>query len=290
MNKSKRSIMSTCLLLSGAVMSSTALAGALNGKDVNVLWEVWDISPGNGGTVIATVDELDVTASDQKNPDVRGFHNHVGGGVMSTFELWNVDFSGDSIEMTYTSRYVGDANHQYMYSGPEGFHFSDTKGNLPKILGVTVDTSFAPFGFETSLVTFDENNIYVDLDGSMCHIDGMGSMPDCANSSSPTGYDNQIKLNIQFASGGSAPINPPVNNPNVRIDKLFDWAERTYPQYFPNHKVSSDIIGYRARHYPSNNVYLGTKDGNVYVYSAGQPFNGMQEVGNLQQLLSQAGI
>jgi hypothetical protein len=292
MNIPKKTIISTCLLLSGAVLSSAAFAGTLNNKDINVRWEVWDISPKDGGTVIATIDEIDAIASDQKSPDIKNFHNHVGGNVFTTFEQWDVDFIGETIELTYTSRYVGDENHQYMYSGPEGFHFEDTEGNLPSILGVTVDDSFAPFGFESSLVSFDENNIYVDLDGSMCHIDGMGSMPDCANAASPTKYDNQIKLNIRFASGGSTPINrpAPIVNPNARIDQLLDWAERTYPQFFPSHKESSDIIGYRARHYPSKGTYLGVKDNRVYVYSAGIPFNGMQEVGGLQQLLSTAGL
>lgn len=293
MNKSKQTLLSTCLLLSGTIISSTALAGGFDNRDVNVRWEVWDISPKDGGTVLATIDELDIKASSQNTPDIRGFHNHIGGGIMTTFELWNIDFSGNSIELTYTSRYVGDIDHQYMYSGAEGFHFEDTKNNLPKIIGVTVDSSFAPHGFEPSLVTFDDNNIHVDLNGSMCHIDGMGSMPDCANLNSPTDYDNQIKLNVQFASGGgSSPISkPPVANivaPNARIDALFNWAERTYPNYFPQHTASGDIMGYYARHYTTNDVYLGEKDGRVYVY--GQPFGGMQDVGELNQLFSQAGI
>ncbi|MEE3327664.1 MAG: PEP-CTERM sorting domain-containing protein, partial [Myxococcota bacterium] len=73
------------------------------------------------------------------------------------------------------------------------------------ITGVSVDTSFAPHGFDALKVDFTTSEIWVNLQGSMCHYHDMsggmgggmgGGMPDCANASSPTGYDNQISLTV----------------------------------------------------------------------------------------------
>jgi hypothetical protein len=81
-----------------------------------------------------------------------------------------------------------------MYLSAVGFHFEDTTDALSDIEDVQVDTTFAPFGFDPALVSWDENNIWVDLQGSMCHYGSMGSMPSCTNPASPTGYDNEIVL------------------------------------------------------------------------------------------------
>lgn len=285
MNKQK--VASICLLISGSIIAPTVYAGVLNGKDINVKWEAWDNTPNEGLALLAVIDEENVIASDQASPDIKDFHNNIDPtGRETTYELWDIDFNAESITVTYTSRYVGDSRHQYMYAGPEGFHFEDTKGNLPDITNVTVDTSFAPFGFEPSLVSFDANNVYVDLDGSMCHIDGMASMPDCTNSDSPTGFDNTIKLNITFA-GGSGNDPKPVNE-FARTDAFFNWAEQKYPQYFPNHVESANIAGYHARHYPTSNVYMGTKDGRLFLY--GDQFGGLLDAGEMEQWYSTAGI
>lgn len=285
MNKNK--IASMCLLISGSIITPIAHANVLHSKDINVKWEVWDNTPGEGLALLAVIDETNVIASDQISPDIKDFHSIVDTrGTKTTTELWDVDFNEDSITVTYTSRYVGDSKHQYMYTGPEGFHFEDTKNNLPDITGVTVDPNFIPFGFEPSLVSFDTNNIYIDLDGSMCHIDGMGSMPDCTNSNSPTGFDNRIKLNITFAGGSSH--NPEPVNELARTDAFFNWAEKTYPEYFPSHVESSNIAGYYARHYLISNIYMGTKEGNLYLY--GDQFGGLLDAGNMEKWFSTSGI
>lgn len=279
----KQIIIPTCLLISGLIISFPILADTFDGKNINVKWEAWDEidSFGRKGDLLAVIDQADVVASDQTTPDITGFHSKVDlNGTKTTYELWDVEFIGESIDLTYTSRYVGDVKHQYMYAGPEGFRFEDTNDNLPDITAVAVDSSFAPFGFEPTLVTFDANNIYVNLNGSMCHIDGMASMPDCANSNSPTGFDNKIKLKVSFGEGN--------NNDFARIDALFNWAEKTYPEFFPEHVESMDVVGYHARHYPKSNVYLGTKDGHLFVY--GDQFGGMLDAGELEQWFSTAGL
>lgn len=289
----KQKIRQGIALVMGVMVAPMVMADAFDGQDMSVKWEVWDTTPIAKGQIdlLAVIEETNVTASNAATPDIKDFHSTVNNtGRKTTYELWDVDFNDNVIGLTYTSRYVGDESHQYMYSGPEGFHFEDTKGTLPDIIDVKVDTRYAPFGFEKSLVTFDANNIYVDLDGSMCHIDGMASMPDCANKNSPTGFDNNIKLLVSFAGGGSV-----VANDNGRIDSFFNWVEKIYPQFFPNHVESADLSGYHARYYPKTNVYLATKDGRLFVYGEqfkdlSAPANLLQDLGDVTQWFGTAGL
>jgi len=163
-----------------------------HGTDITTTWELWNgASPGDGGSLLAVTDTATVTASDSVIPDISDFHDSTG----TTNELWDVEFLGNTISLTYTSIYVQDADHQYMYMMPVGFHFSDLTDNLPQITGVTVDDSFAPLNFDPLKVAFGNDDIWVNLQGSMCHVEGM-PMPACDNASSPTGYDNRIVLTV----------------------------------------------------------------------------------------------
>jgi len=71
------------------------------------------------------------------------------------------------------------------------------------------------------------------------------------------------------------------------IDEFYNWAEAEYPQYFSSHQTSQDILGYYARHYPTTDIYLGTKDNRVFVY--GKPFGGLLDAGDLQGWLQKSG-
>ncbi|NBQ69509.1 MAG: hypothetical protein EBU46_12065 [Nitrosomonadaceae bacterium] len=48
---------------------------------------------------------------------------------------------------------------------------------------------------------------------------------------------------------------------------LLNWAENTYPAYFPTHQVTQNIDPWIFRHYPDTGIYAGVNknDGNVYV-------------------------
>lgn len=48
-------------------------------------------------------------------------------------------------------------------------------------------------------------------------------------------------------------------------DRLFNWAESTFTDLFPNHATSQEIEGYHARLYENNNA-LGEQNGNLYFY------------------------
>ncbi|MDG2333574.1 MAG: PEP-CTERM sorting domain-containing protein [Myxococcota bacterium] len=165
-----------------------------DGSSMTVSWEFWNTaSPGQGGSLIAATDTTTLTASDANSPDISGFHTSTG----NDFELWDVDFQGDTITLTYTSIYAQDHDHQYMYMMPVGFHISDAGAGLSPFASVSVDTSFAPMNFDPAKVAFDDDDIWVSLQGSMCHYDMMGGgMMPCDNALSPTGYNNQIVLNV----------------------------------------------------------------------------------------------
>lgn len=245
-------------------MSPLALAHSpFDGKSVNVKFEVWgsdDVS-----SVLGVTNEKDIVASDMTYPDEQDFY--VFSENLDHFN-WDIDFDRETIELTYTSIEAQDFDHQYMYTSAKGFHFQDTEDGLSDILNVTVNDRFAPFGFNRDLVEFDANNIYVSLKGSMCHIAGMASMPNCADEDSPTGYDNQILLNVLFAD---------------TADALFDWLEAEYPGYFPNHQESMPVAGYHARFYPATGLYLGTLNGKLYAY--GDAFGGMLDAGEMAMWL-----
>lgn len=70
-------------------------------------------------------------------------------------------------------------------------------------------------------------------------------------------------------------------------DRIFNWAEATYPQVFaPAGAATQTISGYKARHYAATGSYLGSSGGNVYVYGAA--FGGLVLVGTSEALLQMA--
>ena len=82
----------------------------------------------------------------------------------------------------------------------------------------------------------------------------------------------------------------PIAMLDAKVDQLYDWAEETYPQYFPTHQTSIKIEGYYARHYPTTKIYLGAKDNKVYLYGYGDLSSGLQEVGGFGKLVRDSGI
>ncbi|MEE3327666.1 MAG: hypothetical protein VX252_10045 [Myxococcota bacterium] len=162
--------------------------------EIRVTWEYWNGgSPGQGGALIVATDTVDVVGDDAVDPDLISFHTSPG----TEYELWDIDFWEDEIQLTYTSIYVQDSFHQYMYLTPVGIHFEDHLDQLPDITQVWLDDGFAPYGLDPLLLTFDADNIWLSLEGSMCHFGSMGSMPDCLNPASPTGFDNEIVLIVE---------------------------------------------------------------------------------------------
>ncbi len=54
----------------------------------------------------------------------------------------------------------------------------------------------------------------------------------------------------------------------ARSNRVFNWAEATYPQYLsPGPAASGTLSGYYYRYYPGTNSYTGSKDGIAYYMS-----------------------
>ena len=66
------------------------------------------------------------------------------------------------------------------------------------------------------------------------------------------------------------------------LNALFDWAELTYPQYFPGHKASQVAAPYDYRYYPESRNYLGVAGDGVFVLG---PISNQQvlRVGNREE-------
>ena len=73
-------------------------------------------------------------------------------------------------------------------------------------------------------------------------------------------------------------------------DRLFDWAEATYPTLLSPGALSRTLDVYYYRHYPDANLYVATSDGRLYLYDAGNPAAGIVELGMLSDWLDQAGL
>lgn len=67
-------------------------------------------------------------------------------------------------------------------------------------------------------------------------------------------------------------------------ERLLNWAEFKYRDLFSPAAATQSLIGYSARAY-GNGIYLGTMNGQVYVYGA--PFNGLLGVGRVADYMSQ---
>ncbi len=76
-----------------------------------------------------------------------------------------------------------------------------------------------------------------------------------------------------------------IATPNTIADRIFSWGENYYPQLFPDHPQSQDILGYHARIYANGNA-LGEQQGNIYFYAG--PGNEIVLVGSTDSFLSQA--
>jgi hypothetical protein len=71
----------------------------------------------------------------------------------------------------------------------------------------------------------------------------------------------------------------------VNSNKLFDFAEKSYPQFFyPAGIKTVALDGYLVRYYPNTDLYIGTKGYEVYAY--GDAFNGLLKVGVISDFVS----
>ncbi len=64
----------------------------------------------------------------------------------------------------------------------------------------------------------------------------------------------------------------------VNSDKLFNFAEESFPEYFsPAEMTTTGLDDYLVRYYPDTDIYIGTRGEEVYVY--GDVFKGLLKAG-----------
>ena len=269
-----KKITASSLLLAGIAMSPHALAAqSFDRHTINVAFELW---LGDGvSNLLEITNQKDILASDWTYPDEKHFY---ASSAYPYSNEWGINFNQNRIELTYMSIHSNIPAHEYRHTLPAGFHFQDIENSLPDIINVVVDDTIAPVGFRTDLVTFDADNIYVNLIDSMCLKEGGtgairdgGPMPLCDNSMSPTGFDNRINLIVEFAA------DEPVDQ--ATIDGLYDWVESKYPKNLPTHQESFNIQGYSARFYEGTDIHIGSLKG--YFYAYGKQFGGLLELGKV---------
>jgi len=69
-------------------------------------------------------------------------------------------------------------------------------------------------------------------------------------------------------AAGAAPQTPTAS-------ELMDWAERSYPQFFPGTQTNRSLAPYVYRHYPATGNYVGVAGTAVYILG---PVAGSNEV------------
>ncbi len=70
-------------------------------------------------------------------------------------------------------------------------------------------------------------------------------------------------------------------NVDARADRVFSFAERFYPQFFPGHVPSTVLSGYYVRHYPAAQNYIGAANGRLYLLGPSLTGGQVQDYGAL---------
>lgn len=70
-------------------------------------------------------------------------------------------------------------------------------------------------------------------------------------------------------------------------EKLLNWAENTYPDFFPNHQVTQSIEPWLYRYYPDTGIYAGVNKSDNSVYVLGGPYGTVPtRIAGLPELIS----
>ena len=83
--------------------------------------------------------------------------------------------------------------------------------------------------------------------------------------SSMAAYDRLGAPRGQAGSAGAGASIGAIGGIDATSDRLFNFAERSYPGYFAGHAVSATGFGYYFRYYPATQTYIGSQGGQLYV-------------------------
>lgn len=71
-------------------------------------------------------------------------------------------------------------------------------------------------------------------------------------------------------------------------DRIYNWAEKAYPQTLAPASSSQCLSGYYLRYYSATNTYLGSKNGRLYFYAPRSNSPQVRDLGNVEDYLPQA--
>ncbi|NYT47323.1 MAG: hypothetical protein H0A75_06830 [Candidatus Methanofishera endochildressiae] len=136
----------------------TVMASHFNGNDIRISSETWYVDKDDNLIIKSVGTDIRVIPADTGNPDVSEFEMFTPSDAVD--HSWSIDFVGvqDSIKLVFISPEVVNLDYQYNYDTDTnvGFHFQDVGDAYPPITAVRASTSFAPKGFDPSLIRFDE--------------------------------------------------------------------------------------------------------------------------------------
>lgn len=131
----------------------------------------------------------------------------------------------------------------------------------------------------------DNGRLYIsDFSGKVFHTGTVSGNTSLIISGEETGLENGGMLAL-ISTSTTLPNSLVMNESLGNSNKLFNWAEQTYPEYFrPIGLDTFETEGYLVRFYPETKNYLGTKNGRVYVLDS--VIKGLQDVGDINYFLN----
>lgn len=114
------------------------------------------------------------------------------------------------------------------------------------------------------------NSTMTGLMLAMAACGGGGVTPNGSASGRQVEATSTISANAESPLTHSAPAPNPrrrvlASSRAVDVDALMDWAETTYPEYFPSHKITQAWSPYLYRYYPESGNYVGVAGDDVVV-------------------------
>ncbi|MCW5618368.1 MAG: hypothetical protein KIS65_04035 [Nitrosomonas sp.] len=82
-------------------------------------------------------------------------------------------------------------------------------------------------------------------------------------------------------------FSPAISATTSQIETLFNWAENTFPELFPDHQITQMVDPWAFRHYPATGIYAGVKNDEVFVLGGPWGTDNPTFIDTLPNLLTQ---
>ncbi|MBX3639653.1 MAG: hypothetical protein KF888_03940 [Nitrosomonas sp.] len=82
-------------------------------------------------------------------------------------------------------------------------------------------------------------------------------------------------------------FSPAISATTSQIETLFNWAENTFPELFPDPQITQMVDPWAFRHYPATGIYAGVKNDEVFVLGGPWGTDNPTFIDTLPNLLTQ---